>query len=114
MDAKTTNKLVNALMSRFIKLYEEKYRIKPRFNRYTEKWGFQYLLEDLGAQSQAVLDYYFTLKREHTVQDLLRNYHDFDKWMTEDAEDEAYRRQLRAQTKQKVEEHEKKWQRPST
>ena len=113
MDAKTKTKLVNALMSRFIKLYEDKYDVKPFFNRYTEKWGFQYFLEDIGAASQDLLDYYFTLAREHSAQDFLRNYQELNKWMIEDAADEAARRKLRADTKKKVEEFNKKWQQPS-
>lgn len=114
MDAKTKNKLVNALMSRYIKLYEGKYGIKPNFNRNTSKWGFEYLLEDLGAEAQDTLDYYFTLSRTHTAQDLLRNYHEINQWMAEDAKDAEYRRQLRLKTKKKVEEFEQQWQRPST
>ena len=116
MDAKTKNKLVNALMNRFIKLYEDKYGVKPKFNRNTAKWGFEYFLEDVGAEAQDTLDYYFTLDRPngHSSQEFLRNYDDYNKWMIEDAEDAEYRRQLRLKTKQKVEEFEQKWQPPST
>jgi hypothetical protein len=109
VDARTKTKIVNALMTQFIKLYEQKYGIKPRFNRYTEKWGFEYFLEDCGASAQDLLDYYFTLNRSHTVQDFLRNYQDLSEWMTEDAADEEYRRQLREATKKKVEEFESQW-----
>lgn len=112
MDSKTKTKLVNTLMSTFIKLYEDRHGKKPVFNRNTEKWGFQYLIDDLGEESQTTLAYYFTLDREHTSQDFLRNYHEFNKWMTEDAEDDARRKQLRAQTKKKVEEFEQQWQQP--
>lgn len=113
MDARTKTKMVNALMTTYISTYEDKHGRKPTFNRNTEKWGFGYMLEDLGAETMATLEYYFSLKREHTPQDLLRNYHDINKWMSEDAEDEVYRAQLREKTKKKVEEYEKKWQKPS-
>jgi hypothetical protein len=69
------------------------------------------MLEDLGAETFATLEYYFTLKRSpsHTSQDLLRNYDKINLWMNEDAEDEIFRRQLRENTKKKVEEQEEKW-----
>lgn len=114
MDTRTKTKLVNALMSRFIKLYEEKYGSKPKFNRNTEKWGFEYMLLDLGPDTQATVDYYFTLRRHHTSQDLLRNYHEINAWRVEDIEDEHNRRLLAQQTKERVEEYRARWhQKPS-
>lgn len=113
MDARTRTKMVNALMSRFVKLYEEVHGERPVFNRNTEKWGFGYMLDDLEAQSMATLEYYFTLRRPHSSRNLLDNYHQIKLWMVEDAEDAERRRELRANTKKKVEEHEKQWhQRP--
>jgi hypothetical protein len=109
MDAKTRIKMVNALMTKFIQLYTDNYGQKPTFNRNTEKWGFEYMLEDLGAETFATLEYYFTLKRFHTSQDFLRNYHEFNRWMREDAEDAALRRELREKTKKKVEEEKQRW-----
>src|SRR5690349_16592832 len=109
MDAKTKTKLVNSLMSRFIALFEEKHGRKPPFNRNTEKWGFGYMIEDLGAESMSTLEYYFTLKRSHSSQDFLRSYHEINQWMQEDARDEEFRRQRREATKKKVEEYEKEW-----
>src|SRR5689334_12695894 len=115
MDAKTKNKLVHTLMSQFVKLYEDKYGVKPKFNRNTAKWGFEDLLEDLGSEAHDIVDYYFTLSRPngHTSQDLLRHYDDFSEWMAEDAADAEHRKQLRLKTKKKVEEFEQKWQPPS-
>lgn len=109
MDAKQKTKHVNALMSKFIKLYEDKYGSKPKFNRNTEKWGFSYMVDDLGAQTFATLEYYFTLRRFHTSQDLLRNYHEINDWRIEDEEDEVNRKQLAEKTKERVEEFEQRW-----
>lgn len=115
MDAKTKTKLVNALMTKYIKLYEEKYDVRPKFNRYTEKWGFQDMFDDLGDDAQGTLEYYFTLKRFHSSKDLLSNYHDINTWRIEDIEDEANRRELAERTKKRVEEWEAQWrQKPST
>lgn len=115
MDAKTKTRRVNALMTKFIQLYTDKYGQAPRFNRHTEKWGFDYMLDDLGVESLAVLEYYFTLKRNHTSQDFLRNYHEISVWRREDEEDTANRRKLAEETKTRVEEHRARWpQKPST
>lgn len=115
MDAKTKTQRVNALMSRFIKLYEEKYGQKPSFNRHTEKWGFEYMLEDLGFEAQATMEYYFTLRRFHSSKDFLQNYHEFNQWRIEDEEDAVKRRELAEKTKKRVEEWEAQWhQKPST
>lgn len=114
MDARTKTKLVNALMTRFIKLYEEKHGSKPKFNRNTEKWGFEYMLADLGAEAQDTLEYYFTLRRRHDSKDLLRHYEDINEWRIEDIEDEKNRQILAEQTKQRVEEYRERWhQKPS-
>lgn len=112
MDAKTKTKMVNALMSKFISLYEDKYGQKPTFNRNLRRWDFGYMLDDLGAEAMGTLEYYFTLARNHSSQDFMRNYPEFNKWMTEDAEDAVYRQKLRADTKKKVEEYEQRWQKP--
>lgn len=110
MDAKRKTQLVNTLMTRFIQLYEDKYNQKPRFNRNTEKWGFGYMVDDLGAQTFATLEYYFTLRRYHSSGDLLKNYHEIAEWMEEDAKDEVERQTLLEQTKKRVEEYKEKWQ----
>lgn len=116
MDAKTKTKLVNALMTKFIKLYEDKYGQQPKFNRNTEKWGFEYMLLDLGHEALPTLEYYFTLTRRlHTSQELLRNYHEFNEWRAEDIADAERRRQLAIETKKRVEEYRQTWQqKPST
>jgi len=114
MDAKTKTQRVNILMSRFIKLYQDKYEIKPKLNRNTARWDFAYMLDDLGVEAAETLEYYFTLKKMHSTQDFLRNYSEINEWMHEDSEDEIYRKQLREETRKKVEEHDKQWQKPST
>lgn len=115
MDAKTKTRKVNALMSKFIQLYEQKYGEKPKFNRHTEKWGFDYMVDDLGVDALAALEYYFTLRRRHASQDFLRNYHEINEWRIEDIEDEKNRRLLAEETKQRVEEYRNRWhQKPST
>lgn len=110
MDAKTKTKQVNTLMSLYIRHYRDRYGVDPRFNRNTERWGFGYLLDDLGPKAFATLEYYFTLRRKHSTSDFLSNYHDLVDWMREDEEDEQMRQELREQTKQRVKEYEQQWQ----
>ena len=115
MDKATKTRKVNALMTKFIQLYTDKYGIKPKFNRNTEKWGFDHMVDDLGFEALPALEYYFTLKRNHNAQDFLRNYHDINDWRLEDIEDEENRRKLAEETKRRVEEHRQRWQqKPST
>lgn len=114
MDQRNKTKLVNSLMTKFIKLYEDKYGSKPRLNRNTERWGFGYMLDDLGSDTFPTLEYYFTLRRFHDAQDLLRNYHEVSTWRHEDIEDEENRRKLAEETKKRVEESRERWQKPST
>jgi hypothetical protein len=114
MDAKTKTQRVHVLMTRYLDLYKEVHKIKPPFNRNTLKWGFTDMFDDLGIDALPVLEYYFTLKRDHSVRDLLRHYDEFQQWMIEDEEDAVNRKKLREKTKQKVEEHNQQWQQPST
>jgi hypothetical protein len=72
-------------------------------------------VEDLGLDTLSTLEYYFTLKRNHSQLDLLRNYEEIDEWRREDEEDEVIRRKLAIETKKRVEEHRERWhQKPST
>lgn len=104
MDAKTKTKLVNMLMTRYVKLYENRYGKKPVFNRNTERWAFGYLLEDLGHEALPALEYYFTLKRSLNSSDFLKNYHEINQWRQEDEEDRVLRMRLAEKTKRRVEE----------
>lgn len=94
---------VNVLMSRYVSEFYKRYGQKPKFNRYKEKWGFEYMFEDLGSEAAGVIEYYFTLNRRHSPQDLLRNYEEISEWRVEDEKDAALRKQLRQETKKKVE-----------
>lgn len=105
----TLNKQANALITLFVRLWKEKYpKSEPQINRYREKWGFQSMVEDLGySRAQEVVEYYFKTGRVgHPVQQLLFNYDKLHKVMTEIAEDEAKRAELRAATEKRVREWE--------
>jgi hypothetical protein len=98
----------NALISKYVKLYTDRYGEAPVINRYRERWGFQSVIEDLGGQNaNRVLEYYFTLKRtNHPVQDFLRSYDELHKWRLADEEDKRRVAQLHEETAKRV----KEWQ----
>lgn len=104
------NQQAYALISLFIKRYQEKYEKSPAdLNRYRDKWGFQDMIDQLGYEdSRGLVDFYFTMtKYGHPVSYLLYNYEKIDAYRRELAEDEANRIKLREQTRLKVMEWDK-------
>lgn len=102
-----TNQQVHALVTYFLKLYGEKYESAPRdFNRYRDKWGFQGMIEDFGPdQARRIVEYYLSTRRvTHPTNYLLFNYEKLHAAMLEREEDEKRRKQLRAESKKRVEE----------
>lgn len=99
----------NGVIDRYVKLYTAKYGSAPRLNRYKEQWAFTDMVKDLGyVRSLEVVEYYFQTPRVgHPVSHLLFNYDRYDRLMTEKAEDEVKRAELRELTRQRVEELEK-------
>lgn len=104
----TINKQVNALMDRFLKGYEAKWKTPAQFNRFKFKWGFQDMLSDLGYEmSQEVIDHFLSLKiANHSAQTLLYNYDRYAKVLQERERDREERHALRKKTEQAVREME--------
>lgn len=98
----------NGVIDRYVKLYTAKYGSPPRINRYKEQWGFTDMVKDLGyVRALEVVGHYFeTTKVGHPIQYLLYNYERYDRLMTEQAEDEAKRAEIRELTRKRVEEME--------
>lgn len=109
MPRTTISNQTHALITLYVKLYTDKYEKPPVINRYREKWGFQSMIEDLGYErAREVVEYYFNTKKPgHPVPGLLFNYEKLSITLEEMANDEAIRAELRAQTKQRVEEWER-------
>lgn len=54
------DKIVFALLSKYINLYQIKYDKKPILNKHKEKWAMKSLVEDFGQDEvSSILDYYF-------------------------------------------------------
>lgn len=105
MASKVSSTQVNALITQYLTLYQERYGRKPTdFNRYKEKWGFASMIEDLGnARAKEVVSYYFeTNNIGHPVSKLLYNYEKLDEIMTERAADEELRARLRRESEARV------------
>lgn len=95
----------NALITKYVKLYKDKYGIDPTINRYRERWGFQASIEDLGRDdAQKALDYYFILDGPHDVQRFLRSYDELHKMRLADEEDKRRVAQLHEETAKRVKE----------
>jgi hypothetical protein len=96
----------NALITKYVKLYTERYDVAPVINRYRDKWGFTDMLNDLGkADSGKVLEYYFGLRGPHTLVDLFRRYDELHKWRLADEEDKRRVAQLHKDTAKRVKEY---------
>jgi len=106
--ASTANQQAYALISLYVKCYEQKYGVKPGLNRYKEKWAFQDVVDDLGYErARETVEFYFTTGRVgHPLNYFLYNYEKLDELEKELKEDEANRLALREQTRLKVQEWE--------
>lgn len=97
----------NALITKYVKLYTDKYGTAPVVNRYRDKWGFSDMLSDLGkTDAGKVVEYYFTLRHRHDLIDLFRRYDELHKWRLADEEDKKRVAQLYKDTAKRV----KEWQ----
>ena len=103
----TLRTYTNAVMSHFLKAYNEKYGKPPTdFNRYRDKWGFQAMIEDLGKRRAIeVIDYYLSAPySHHSASYLFYNSDKISKKMADLEEDAKRRKELMAETKRRVEE----------
>jgi len=101
----------NALVSYYVKLWNVKYPGgKLKINRYSVKWGFMDVVDSVGMErGKEILDYYFKTSRPgHPIQWFLYNFDKLDGIMDELADDELNKINVRAQTKARVEEWERR------
>lgn len=100
----------NALLTKYLSLYDRKYGKKPTINRYKEKWSMKDVIESVGyPRAQELLEYYFSTGRTgHPLQWFFYNFDRLDITLKELGSDEEKRRRLREQTKRRVEEWKEK------
>ena len=103
---RTTKSESNALLTLFIKCYEERYGSKPIVNRYRERWGFQDMIDSVGyATSEEIIKFYFSVPAtSHTCKHLFYNFDDMQRNMYARDRDRIDRQILREQTKRRMEE----------
>lgn len=102
-----SNQQTHSLITYFLGLYRTKYDSDPRdFNRYRDKWGFAAMIEQFGTpRSKEIIAYYLDTRRPgHPVKYLLNNYEKLNTIMVEKQADAEKRRQLRLESKKRVEE----------
>lgn len=105
MTARTLAQQANALITKYVKHYTEKYGKAPVINRYRERWGFQSVIEDLGKDdAEKALKYFFILDGPHEVQRFLRTYDELHKMRLADEEDKKRVAQLHEETARRVKE----------
>lgn len=110
MTDKTVVQQANALITKYVKLYEQTHGSKPLVNRYRDKWGFKSMIEDLGRDDAAkVIDYYFSLTKLHDLIDLFRSYDELHRNRLADEEDARRVAQLQIETAKRVKEYLEKW-----
>lgn len=98
------------LIDLYAMLYQERYGKKPSVNKYSSRWGFLAMIEDLGYdESVTVLKHYFRLNRPgHNTGWLFNNYDSLYEEIKIIEEDRDRRRRLHARTEQMVREREGK------
>jgi len=93
------------LMSRYERLYREKYDRRPRINRYSAKWGMMDVIDSVGnIRTGELLDYFFKTPSEHTLEVFYRNFDKMDTQLDLICADRAYRAMLARQTEERVKE----------
>jgi len=86
-------------------LYTEKYKKKPRINKFREKWAMQDVIDSVGYdRAKELLEYYFkTSKSGHPLNFFFYNFDRIDQVQSDIEKDKANRAMLREQTKKLVE-----------
>lgn len=105
MTARSLAQQANALITKYVKLYEARYGVKPTVNRYRERWGFQAAIEDLGrSDAEKAIEYFFILDGPHDIPSFLRRYDELHTMRLADEEDKRRVAQLHRETAQRVKE----------
>ncbi|CAB4145413.1 hypothetical protein UFOVP1491_114 [uncultured Caudovirales phage] len=105
--AKEDAKQPYVLLSTYDKLYQDRYQVKPKFNRYKEKWAMQDVIESIGFdRAIELLQYYFKIdKPGHALPWFLYNFDRLDEILCQVTEDKIRREKIMLATKKMVEEN---------
>jgi hypothetical protein len=99
-----TAKQTNTLISLFEKLYEDKYQVKPKLNRFKHKYGIGDMVDQFGyKEAEEIIEFFFQTTREHSITNLLYNYEELKETIDIRAEDDLRRKEIREETRRRVE-----------
>lgn len=89
-----------AAIQHYIKLYEDRYNIRPIVNKHKEKWAMKSLIEDFGAEEvRKTLDYYFICSKDHhPLNWFYNNYETLNQSMNSFERDKKLREERRLET----------------
>jgi hypothetical protein len=97
-----------ALVSYYEKKYKEKYGVAKKENKFSARWGFDAMLQDLTVDEvKALLDYYFLTPgtRRHDLTWFFYNYDTLEDAKGEHDKDAALQERVRAESAERA----KKW-----
>lgn len=106
-----TPKQAYALVTYFGNQFKGKYGYELKTNRYTARWGFDSVLEDMSSEeAKALIDYYFTTASTngHALEWFFRNYEKLQEAQERAAKDAADLARAREETRLRVEEWRRK------
>lgn len=103
-----SEKAVYILLSKYDTLYKERYGVKPKYNRFKEKWAMQDVIDSVGIErAQELVEYYFKVSKSgHPLTWFFYNFDKLDDMLEKVDADKKRRNFLLEQTKRMVEENE--------
>lgn len=103
-----SDKAVYVLLGKYDSLYKDRYGVKPKYNRFKEKWAMQDVIDSVGVdEAIKLLEYYFKVsKPNHQLTWFFYNFDKLDAMMNEMEADRQRRMKILEQTKRLVEESE--------
>lgn len=106
--ASARDKAVYILLGKYDTLYKERYGVKPKYNRFKEKWAMQDVIDSVGVErAQELIEYYFKVSKSgHPLTWFFYNFDKLDEMLENIEEDRKRRIRLLEQTKKMVEESE--------
>jgi len=93
------------LLTKYVSAYTRVHGEKPRFNRYSAKWGMIDVIDSVGVErAEELINYYFHTGSDHSIEFFYRNYDKLDRSLSQISEDRRRRAIIMESTRQRVEE----------
>jgi hypothetical protein len=103
------NQQGQALITAYVKLFDQYYGFKPTINRFRVKWGMMDVIDSVGYdRAMELLKYYFSCETDHSPERFMGSFDRLESVMVESEKDAARRAALRAETQRRVEEFEQR------